>query len=79
MRRAPRRQPALGDLVQQGLVADLQDARGFSTVPLNALEDFRQRLAFRLLGPGAMSLKLSALGDVAEEGDQPICWRRVTR
>jgi len=25
-----------------------------------------------------MSLKLSALGDVAEEGDQPICWRRVT-
>ena len=53
MRRARRLELALRDLVQQGLVADLQDARGFSTVPLNALEDFRQRLAFRLLGPAA--------------------------
>jgi len=53
VRRAPRLELAFRDLVQQGLVADLQDARGFSTVPLNALEDFRQRLAFRLLGPAA--------------------------
>jgi len=46
VRRARRLELALRDLVQQGLI-------GFSTVPLNALEDFRQRLAFRLLGPAA--------------------------
>src|SRR2546427_11407478 len=53
MRRERRPQLALRDLVEQSLVADLQDAGGLRAIPLDALEHFCQGLTLRLLGPTA--------------------------
>src|SRR2546426_12097904 len=43
-----RRQLALGDLVQQRLVADLEDAGGLGAIPPHALEHLDQGLALGL-------------------------------
>src|SRR5207249_1765102 len=42
---------ALRDLVEEGLVADLQDAGGFGAVPLDALEHIREGLPLGLVRP----------------------------
>ena len=41
-------QSAFRDLVEQGLVAHLQDAGGFRAIPSNTLEHFRESLALIL-------------------------------
>src|SRR6185295_2954837 len=46
----PTHEAALHDLVQQGLVADLQEARSLGAVPAHAIEDFLDRHALGVTG-----------------------------
>src|SRR5437899_516328 len=57
-----RGKPAFTDLVEQGLVADLEDSRGFGAIPAHALEHLGQSLALGLSGAAARDLP-EALGD----------------
>src|SRR5207302_7604359 len=51
--RGPRFELALRDLVEEGLITDLQEAGGFRAVPLDALEHLRKSLPLGLLCPTA--------------------------
>src|SRR5258705_2818803 len=46
-----RSQAALGDLLEQRLVADLENARGLGAVPAHAIEHFEERLALGVSRP----------------------------
>ena len=58
-----RRQAALGDLLEQRLVADLENPRGLGTVPAYAIEHFEERLALGVSRPAAPYLSQALRGD----------------
>src|SRR3989442_14796723 len=55
-------QPALADLVQQRLVADLEDARGLGAIPPHVLEHFLKGFALGFSSAAPRDLP-QALGD----------------
>src|SRR5262245_36036086 len=57
------REAALGDLVEQCLVADLENARCFGTIPTNLLEHLGQGLAFSLARAASSNLPQAFVDD----------------
>src|SRR5207245_11261028 len=53
LQRGWRFESALRDLVEEGLITDLQDAGGFRAVPLDAIQHLRKSLPLGLLCPTA--------------------------
>src|SRR5205085_2270728 len=76
-RAALSREPALIDLVEERLVADAEQARGFGAVPVDLLEHFADRLALGIDGRLARDLLERARALLAGRGEHdPRCRRR---
>src|SRR2546425_614332 len=58
-----RRQLALGDLVEQRLVADLENARGLGAIPLHAIEHFHEGFTLGFPRAAARDLPQALAGD----------------
>src|SRR5438132_8136037 len=61
--RKRRPQAALGDLVEQRLVADLEAPRGLGAVPAHAVEHFPECLRLGFSRPAASNLPETTLGN----------------